>query len=31
MEAMEDVLIATVNGTSPLKINYTLTTSNIGE
>ncbi|KAM7441342.1 hypothetical protein ABFA07_009630 [Porites harrisoni] len=29
MEAMEDVLIATVNGTSPLKINYTLTTSNI--
>ena len=31
MEALEHVLIATVNGTSPLEINYTLTTSNIGK
>ena len=31
METLEDVLIATVNGTSPLEINYTLTTSNIGK
>ncbi|XP_073235129.1 uncharacterized protein [Porites lutea] len=29
MVALEDVLIATVNGTSSLEINYTLTTSNI--
>ncbi|KAM7432912.1 hypothetical protein ABFA07_016730 [Porites harrisoni] len=29
MEALEDVLIATVNGNSSLEINYTLTTSNI--
>ena len=31
MEALEDVLIATVNGTSSLEINYTLATSNIGK
>ena len=31
MEALEDVLIATVNGASSLEINYTLTTSNIGK
>ena len=31
MEALEDVLIATVNGNSSLEINYTLTTSNIGK
>ena len=31
MEALEDVLIATVDGTSSLEINYTLTTSNIGK
>ncbi|CAH3161093.1 unnamed protein product [Porites lobata] len=29
MQVLEDVLIATVNGTFPLEINYTLTTSNI--
>ena len=31
MKALEDVLIATVNGTSSLEINYTLATSNIGK
>ena len=31
METLEDVLIATLDGTSPLEINYTLTTSNIGK
>ena len=31
MEALEDVLIDTVNGTSSLEINYTLKTSNIGK
>ena len=31
MEAVEDVLIATVNGTSSLEINYTVTSSNIGK
>ena len=31
MEALEDVLIATVNGNSSLEINYTVTFSNIGK
>ena len=31
MEALEDVLIATVDGNSSLEINYTVTFSNIGK